>query len=259
MTNQRGVTLAIVQARTGSTRLPGKVLMDLHGTPMILRQLDRVRRAESIDDIVVATSDDPSDDELTLVVEESGYHVVRGPQDDVLARFIIAVDQYVPDVVVRITADCPLIDPQVIDHVVRTFHSSAADYVSNTMVPTYPDGLDVEVCSTAVLRKIAEQSADPAEREHVTLGIYRRPDEFHIMNFVDPTGADNSQLRWTVDTAEDFVFVQRIYGELLSRIPQFGYADILEVLAQHPDWSRTAEDAKRNAALDGLDTGAMQR
>lgn len=259
MSAQRPVTIAIVQARTGSTRLPGKVLMDLHGAPMILRQLERVRRAESLDDIVVATSDDQGDDDLTRVVQEAGYDVVRGSRDDVLARFIAALDARRPDVVVRITADCPLIDAHVIDQVVGAFHASETDYLSNTMVPTYPDGLDVEVCRAEVLRDVATRSADPAEREHVTLGIYRRPDEFRITTFVDPTGDDHSHLRWTVDTADDFAFVQRIYGELFARKPQFEYADVLEVLSQHPEWNRTDEDAKRNAALDGLDTGAMQR
>lgn len=259
MSGQRPVTIAIVQARTGSTRLPGKVLMDLHGAPMILRQLERVRRAESLNGIVVATSDDPGDDDLTRVVQEAGYDVVRGSRDDVLARFIAAIDVRGPDAVVRITADCPLIDAHVIDQVVGAFQVSETDYLSNTMVPTYPDGLDVEVCRAEVLRDVATRSTDPDEREHVTLGIYRRPDEFQITNFVDPTGDDHSHLRWTVDTADDFAFVQRIYGALFARKPQFEYADVLEVLAQHPGWSRTDDDAKRNAALDGLDTGAMQR
>ena len=138
-------TLAIVQARMTSTRFPGKVLAPLVGQPMVLRQLERVRRATTLDGVIVATSTDPTDDELTGVVEASGVPVVRGSLDDVLDRFITAMDVFEPEVVVRLTADCPLISPFVIDQVVEAFRASNADYVSNTMTPTYPDGLDVEL------------------------------------------------------------------------------------------------------------------
>jgi spore coat polysaccharide biosynthesis protein SpsF len=258
VSGRRGTTVAIVQARTTSSRLPGKVLMDLQGAPMIVRQLDRVQRAKTIDHIVVATSDDSSDDDLARIVQEAGYDIVRGSLDDVLARFRQAIDQYNPDVVIRITADCPLISPTVIDLVVEAFHSSKADYFSNTMVPTYPDGLDIEVMTARALRQVAESSTDPNEREHVTLGIYRQPGQFLVENFIDPTGVNNSSLRWTVDNSDDFVFVTRIYDEFFPHNPNFDYADILELLTEHPDWNRTEADAKRNAALDGLDTGAMR-
>ena len=129
MTGSRGRTLAIVQARTSSTRLPGKVLKPLAGAPMILRQLERVSRARTLDGVVVATSNDPSDDELAAVLTNAGYDIVRGSLEDVLDRFNLVVDRHQPDVVVRITADCPLISPSVIDLVVERFHSTTADYV----------------------------------------------------------------------------------------------------------------------------------
>ena len=145
-------TLAILQARTTSTRLPGKVLLPLEGEPMILRQLERINRAKSIDAIVVATSIDPSDDALAQLLTDRGYQVVRGPLDDVLARFVKALDEFPAETVVRLTADCPLTSPEVIDLVVNEFHSSGADYLTNTLTPTYPDGREVEVVKASVLR-----------------------------------------------------------------------------------------------------------
>jgi len=258
MSGQRGFTVGIVQARMTSSRLPGKVLMDLDGEPMVLRQLERVSRAVNIDQIVVATSDDPSDDALALALVDSGYDLVRGPLDDVLARFVYVLDEYQPEVVVRMTADCPLISPVVIDSVVQTFHSSTADYVSNTMDPTYPDGFDVEVTLARVLREVDMTSHDPDEREHVTLGVYRHPERFRIENFVDPTGRNHAELRWTVDTAEDLEFVRQVYRELLPRLPKFDYQDVLVLLDAQPELVRDDRHAHRNQALDGIDVGVMR-
>lgn len=254
---KRGHTVGVVQARTTSSRLPGKVLLPMGGQPMMLRQLERTRRAETLDEIVVATSSDPSDDQLTGVVRAAGYRVIRGPLEDVLGRFLQVVDDTAAFSVVRMTADCPLISPAVIDHVVRTFDASDADYVSNTMVPTYPDGLDVEVVTAQALREVAAMDTDVDEREHVTLGVYRRPKQFTIVNVPDPTGSDHSRLRWTVDSAEDFAFVKSVYMSLLLTNPDFEYADVLRLLQDQPELMRTAVDAPRNAALEGLDTGVM--
>ncbi len=239
-------TLAILQARTTSTRLPGKVLAPLAGEPMILRQLERIRRLQTLDGVVVATSTDPSDDALAQVVEAAGVPVVRGSLDDVLGRFLTVLDAFEPDVVVRLTADCPLASPDVIDRVVGQFRASGADYTSNTMTPTYPDGLDVEVVRADVLRQVAAVATDPPEREHVTLGVYRRPDTYMIENVIGEQ--DLSELRWTVDTAEDFAFVERVYDELFPINPAFDLADVLDYLRRHPERSRTKADARRNAA-----------
>jgi len=224
---------------------------------MVLRQLERVQRARSLDGIVVATSDDPSDDDLAILLADNGYDFVRGPLDDVLARFLMAVEEYQPEVVVRLTADCPLISPAVIDLVVRRFHGCSTDYVSNTMDPFFPDGLDVEVMTANVLREVGTASTDVHEREHVTLGIYRQPEHFTIENVADPRGRDNSHLRWTVDTPQDFEFVSEVYANLLPT--EFEYEDVLELLERRSDLVRTERDDPRNAALDGLDTGAMKR
>lgn len=258
MSGARGRTLAIVQARMTSKRLPGKVLAPLAGAPMIIRQLERIQRAQTLDDVVVATSQDASDDELVRVLQAAGVQVTRGPLDDVLARYIKVMDVYQPDVVVRLTGDCPLTCPSVIDLVVGKFHDSAADYVSNTMRPTFPDGLDVEVINPKALRQIAEESIDMNEREHVTLGVYRRPEQFVVENVTDPEGRDNSHLRWTVDNEGDLEFVAAVYDHLWAMNPEFDYADIVKFTEDNPAMGRTTADAPRNAALDGLDTGAMR-
>lgn len=235
--------------------MPGKVLAPLTGQPAILRQLERIQRATTLDGIVVATSTDPSDDELVEVLREADIDVVRGSLDDVLARFITAMDAYPSQAIVRLTADCPLTSPAVTDRVIEHFWASGADYASNTMRPTYPDGLDVEVVKSEVLRQVAAEATDPPEREHVTLGVYRRHGRYRIENVVGEL--DLSHLRWTVDTPEDYRFVSEIYDALYPSNPQFDIAEILNYLGRHPEISRTTKDGERNAALKGLETGAM--
>lgn len=249
-------TVAVLQARITSSRLPGKVLAPVLGEPMIIRQIERLSRAAAIDELVVATSTDSSDDPLVEVLTARGTTVVRGPLDDVLARFIVAMDAHPSDAVVRLTADCPLASPAVVDQVISVFHDSGADYVSNTMQPTYPDGLDVEVVRSRVLREVAGIATDPPEREHVTLGVYRRHDRYDIRNVAGEQ--DLSGLRWTVDTPEDLAFVTAVYEALYPANPAFDLPEILELLRDHPELSRTTADAQRNAALRGLDTGAMR-
>ena len=250
-------TIAVLQARTSSSRLPGKVLAPLADQPMILCQLERIKRARTIDSIIIATSVDQTDDALAETVRAAGYDVVRGPLEDVLGRFVKVLDEYPATTVVRLTADCPLISPAVIDLVVNEFHASGADYLSNTMTPTFPDGLDVEVVKASVLREVAQASTDPHEREHVTLGVYRRHETYVVRNFVDPAGRDNSHLRWTVDNPDDFAFVAAIYAALWQSNPTFDYEDVLDYLDENPHLHRTDDDSPRNAALQGLDTGAM--
>ena len=249
-------TVAIVQARMGSTRLPGKVLADLAGAPMLQRQLERVRRATSVDRVVVATSTDDTDRPIAELCKSLDVPCFRGDLNDVLARFLGAIDEFDPEVVVRITADCPLISPLVIDSIVHSFFESDCDYLSNTLEPTFPDGVDVEVVRVSALRALAQLDTDTPEREHVTLGIYRRPEQFVVRNFTgDP---DLSDLRWTVDSPEDLEFVRWVCSELFYTNPKFDLAEIMELLGENIDKSRTGSDSRRNAALDGLSTGAMQ-
>ena len=240
--NQPVTTLAILQARMTSTRLPGKILASILGEPMVGRQLERIRRAQRLDDIVLATSTDPSDDLLVAWAEANDVKVFRGALADVLQRFVEVIDHYRPDVVVRLTADCPLTSPDVIDAVIERFQAGDVDYCSNTLTPTFPDGLDVEVIRADVLRAVAASSTDPHEREHVTLGVYRHPEHYRLANFEGP---------------EDLAFVTAVYEALYPDNPAFEMRDVLELIARTPGLSRTTEHAMRNAALTGLNTGAM--
>ncbi len=249
-------TLAIIQARMASRRLPGKVLAPIYGKPMILRQLERVARAKSLDQIVVATSTNSSDDELVELLVAEGFDTHRGSQDDVLSRFLEVIDLYAPQTVVRLTADCPLTSPSVIDDLVAAFDASETDYLSNTIRPTFPDGLDVEVVRSDALKRLALFPMDRDEREHVTLGVYRRHEIFQIRNVESPV--DLSNLRWTVDTPPDLEFVRGVYENLYLRNPEFEYWDVLEFLQRNPELSRTTKDGRRNEALDGLNVGIMK-
>lgn len=233
--------LAILQARLSSTRLPGKVLAPLLGEPMVVRHVERLRRSRLIDQLVVATSVDPSDDPLAAELESRGIEVRRGPLADVLGRFAGVVAEFAPDTIVRLTADCPLADVEVIDRVIRAHLDSGSDYTSNTIERTYPDGLDVECVSIEAFTRLVALPLTEQEHEHVTLGIYSRPAEFSIGSVRQEV--DRSDLRWTVDLPDDLEFVRTIYGRLYHGDSGFGQDAILELLAEHPELSRTESDA----------------
>lgn len=228
--------LGILQARTSSTRLPGKVLQPLQGAPMIVRELERVRRAEMLDGLVVATSTDPSDDELADVVAAAGVDVRRGSLDDVLGRFLQVADEFQPGTVVRLTGDNPLTDPGVIDLVVHRHLDAGADYTSNAIERSFPRGLDAEAVQTDALRRLAALGPSAEEREHVTLGIYRRPDLFRLEAVTQQP--DRSALRWTVDEPADLAFVREVYAELFATNPDFGQEDVHALLERRPGLRR---------------------
>ena len=229
--------LAVVQARMSSTRLPGKVLAPVLDQPMVLRQIERLRQCERIDELVLATSVDASDDELAEAVGAEGVTVRRGPLNDVAARFGAVVDEFAPTTLVRLTADCPLCDPEVIDRVIREHQESAADYTSNVLRRTYPQGLDVECVDVAAFRRLLALPLSAEEREHVTIGIYRRPDDFSLHS-VEQTD-DRSALRWTVDLPADLAFVREVYTHLYEADPRFRQDDILALLDRHPELLHT--------------------
>jgi spore coat polysaccharide biosynthesis protein SpsF len=239
--------LGVLQARVSSSRLPGKVLKPILGRPMILRQIERLRRASTLDKLVLATSVDPSDDGLADLMSAEGVEVVRGPLDDVLARFTLAAKPYKPEWIVRLTGDCPLADPEIVDRVVRETIAAGADYGSNVIAPTFPDGLDVEVVRADVLGRVAAENRTQAEREHVTLAIHSHPERFHLHSVRNDT--DLSSLRWTVDETTDFALVERIYQALYPANPAFTTADVLRLLAERPDLVALNTGIERNEGL----------
>jgi spore coat polysaccharide biosynthesis protein SpsF len=236
--------LAILQARMSSRRLPGKVLMPILGEPMLARQIERLRRATTIDRLIVATSTDSSDDPIAALCARLGIDCARGSLDNVLDRFCKAAERYMPEQVVRLTGDCPLADPAVIDAAARFHLAGGYDYSSNTLHPTFPDGLDVEICGYAALIEAGSEAKSAFQREHVTPFFYQHPERYRLGDFRH--SADLSALRWTVDVAEDFELVRRIYAALYPSNPHFALDDILALFENNPDLAAINAGHRRN-------------
>lgn len=230
--------VVIVQARMSSTRLPGKTLKEVSGKPLLSLLLERIKRAKSPHQILVATTTNPDDQKIVDLCSKEEIAVFRGSESDVLERYKETAERYQADVIVRITADCPLIDPDVIDLVIDTYldHYPEYDYVSNTLEKTYPRGLDVEVFSKRVLDEIAKEAKAPQDRQHVTLYIYSHPEKYRLKNVA--RDQDTSNYRLTVDTSEDFELIRRIIETLYPKKPHFTLEDVLQLLDEHPDWPK---------------------
>lgn len=229
---------AFIQARMGSTRLPGKVLMEVEGRPLLDYLVERVAQAKEIAKIVILTTSKNSDDPIAHFCQEKKLPYFRGSEEDVLERYYQAAVLRKPEGIVRITADCPLIDPEVIDQVVQVFRKGSPpfDYVSNGLERTFPRGLDVEVFTYQALEKAYLEAKLPEEREHVTPYFYRHPELFHIGKVsLSPSQA---QHRWTVDTPEDFDLIRLIIEHLYPQNCRFRLKDMLELISRHPDWSK---------------------
>lgn len=227
-------TVIIVQARLTSTRLPGKVLLPLAGAPMLTRLIERLRRVKQADAIVIATTHNTTDDPIAALCGQLGVPCHRGSEHDVLSRYADSAREHGADVVVRITSDCPLIDPALVDQLISTYREGDCDYVSNMLPPTWPYGMAVEVfTATALLEAHAEATQD-SEREHVTPFIYWHPERYRLRNVESPT--DLSAQRWTVDTPEDYELVRRLFERLYPVDPRFSLADVQKVMEAHPDW-----------------------
>lgn len=223
--------VAIIQARMGSTRLPGKVLEPIGDRPMLAHVVERAMRIPGVRGAIVAIPDLSEDDVLQEALVKLGVPFTRGPADDVLARYEVALDAAGPDTegIVRITADCPLLSPEVSGRVVAGL--AGADYVSNTLDRTYPRGLDTEAVRVDALRLAAREARSPAEREHVTPFIWRRPQRFRLTSIRDDV--DRSHLRWTVDLPEDLATVRAIYAELGPDI--FDLEAIYDLVGRRPE------------------------
>lgn len=237
--------VAVLQARTGSTRLPGKVLKPVLGQPMLARQIERVKRSRRIGDLIVATSATPPDDPIADACADLRVACYRGALDDVLDRFYQAVLPYESPHVVRLTADCPLADPAIIDDTIDFYLGGGFDYASNALEPTFPYGLDVEVFRFRCLEDAWREAELASDREHVTPFIYGRSKRYRIGHY--KRDEDLSHLRWTVDYPEDFRFVEAVYQSLYPWKPDFATEDILELLEQQPTLANL--NAKRSSAV----------
>lgn len=236
--------VCLVQARMGSTRLPGKVLAPILDRPMLAWVIDRLRRCELVDEVAVATTTLDRDDAIVTLCDEAGWPVFRGSEEDVLDRYYRAAGYFDADTVLRVTSDCPLIDPGVVDLAAASFRAAAppVDYVSNFTPRTYPRGLDVEVFSFAALER-AWQEDTSAWREHVTPYIRNNPDAFRLHAIANP--ADFSGYRWTVDEPDDLALVRRIYQHFGHG--DFTWQDALAALDAHPSWAAINRDVQQKS------------
>ena len=242
------MVVAIIQARMGSTRLPGKVLEDIGGRTMLARVVRRTQRATLVDKVVVATTMEPTDDAIVAECQHLGVSVFRGSEPDVLDRYYQAAEVYEAEAIVRITADCPLIDSGIIDRVVRAFLEERPDYASNTLACAHPRGLDVEVMTMAALAHTRQEAHKPYQRAHVTAYIYENPWLFRLLAITEET--DYSHHRWTVDTPEDLAFVRAVYA-CLNNDDDFTWRDALVVLARDPKLMELNQHIEQKTLKEG--------
>jgi spore coat polysaccharide biosynthesis protein SpsF len=226
-----GKKVVLVQARMGSERLPGKVLADLGGRSMLARVVRRAGRASRVDTIVVATTEQPGDDAIVAECERLGVAVFRGDEDDVLDRYHGAAAAHDAGVVIRVTADCPFIAPEVIDLVLAAREAAGADYASNTLARTYPRGLDAEVMTSEALARAWREARGVHQRAHVTPYLYENPALFRLASVEN--ARDLSGLRWTVDTAEDLALARALY-ERVGNDDEVAWERLVEVVEAEP-------------------------
>jgi len=239
---------AIIQARMGSTRLPGKVLADVGGRSMLARVCTRLQRAVLVDRILVATTQRPDDDRIVAECDRLAVACFRGSQHDVLDRYQRAAAAYEADVVVRITADCPLIDPTVVDCVVGAFLHHRPDYASNTLQRTWPRGLDTEVMTAAALARACREATESYQRIHVTPYLYHHAESFRLLSVAGPE--DRGHCRWTVDVAEDLEFVRAVY-QRMGNDGVFSWQQVWEVLVREPALAERNRHVHQKQLVEG--------
>lgn len=229
-------TAIIVQTRMTSNRLPGKVLKPVLEKPLLEYQIERLRRVKLADKIVIATTTNATDDPIVELCNAIGVTHFRGSEQDVLSRYYGAAQAIQADVVVRVTSDCPLIDPQIIDQVIQLYldGDGNVDYASNSLQRSFPRGMDTEVFSFVALEQAHREATEPPQREHVTPFLYQHPERYRIVQLTSPQ--DLSRHRWTVDTPEDFKLICCMLEALYPQVPDFTLQDCLNLIDCHPDW-----------------------
>lgn len=227
--------VAIIQARMGSTRLPGKILKKVNNRPLLSYQIERLQQSQYIDELVIATTIKKQDDLIVEFCKENSISYFRGSETDVLARYYEAASAFKAHAIVRITSDCPILDVQIVDKTIQHFiENGNFDYVSNTVERTYPRGLDTEIFSFEALEKAYNEALLERDREHVTAYFYTNPNVFsigHIKNDMD-----YSKYRWTVDTEEDFELIKKIIQALYSKNKHFTLEDTVNVMEENISW-----------------------
>jgi len=225
---------ATIEARMTSSRLPGKVLMDAAGKPMLAHMIERLQRVPSLDAVIVATTVNATDDPVVELAERLGVGYFRGSEDDVLARVLDAARAHDVDVIVETTGDCPLIDPALVEICIQGYLDAGVDYISNVLERTYPRGMDTQVFATDILADVAARTDDADDHEHVSLYIYNHPEIYSLKNMAGPPELTDPGLGLTLDTPEDFELLRRIFEALYPDDPNFGLAAVLKLLNDDP-------------------------
>ena len=239
--------VAIIQARMGSTRLPGKVLAEIHGRPMLWHVVERTRAARHANEVIVATTNVTADDAIVEWCHQQKIVCFRGSEEDVLDRYYQAATQHQADIVVRITSDCPLIDGEIVDKVLREFSVGHFDYASNGIARTYPRGLDTEVMTYAALERAHATANQPYQRAHVTPFIYENPKLFSILSVTSME--DYSSYRWTVDTPEDLGFVRTVYDRIGR--DDCKWTEVMDLLQREPQLAQINGSVPQKALHEG--------
>ncbi|MFJ8261828.1 cytidylyltransferase domain-containing protein [Rummeliibacillus sp. NPDC094406] len=225
---------AIIQARMGSSRLPGKILKEVNGKPLLLHQIERLRQCKEIDQLIIATTVEEQDNQIFEFCNHHNVSIFRGSENNVLERYYETWKQFGGDVIVRLTSDCPIIDYKIVDKTIRFFLDNEFDYVSNTIERTFPRGLDTEVFSVATLETTYKQAKLERDKEHVTAYIYTHPEKFKIGSY---KGEINySKYRWTVDTEEDFALIKNLFEAYKGKENQLDLASAVRLMEQNPAW-----------------------
>ncbi|TCS62995.1 cytidylyltransferase domain-containing protein [Varunaivibrio sulfuroxidans] len=235
MTLKSPRTLATIEARMTSSRLPGKVLKPVLGRPMLALMVERLRRVSALDGIVIATTVNATDDPLVDLAENLGVGVFRGSEDDVMGRVLGAARAHGADVIVETTGDCPLIDPAIVQRCVEAYAAADVDYLSNVLTRSYPIGMDTQVFAADILADAAARTDDPRDREHVSLYIYNHPERYRLQNVAAPPALRDPNLALTLDTAEDLALIAAVFEALYPENPDFRLDDILRLLARKPE------------------------
>jgi len=266
-------TIAIIQARMSSTRLPGKVLREIAGEPMLARVIERAKRAKLVDEVVLATTTDPSDNLVAAFCAERGYNVTRGSLNDVLDRYYQAAKQYDAEIIVRLTADCPVLDPEIVDQTISVQYSVVSeqyeekfDFVANRLPPpmgrSFPIGLDTEVCTFAALENAWQNATEKHQREHVMPYLYEDTNlqtfqHSNLQTGISPRGfrialinhvPDYGSLRWTVDTPEDLEFIRQVFARFDR--DDFGWQDVLALLEKEPALAKINADVHHKTLME---------
>jgi spore coat polysaccharide biosynthesis protein SpsF len=237
--------VATIEARMGSTRLPGKVLREVVGVPLLGHLISRLQACDKLDGIVVASTTNPVDDVISEYCQSLGVAIFRGDEDDVMGRVLTAAASFAADIVVETTGDNPLLDPAIVDLHVETFLSNTADYVSNVVVPTFPDGMDVQVFSLETLRRSEASANHPLDREHVTRHIRQHPEIFTQIDVVAPLAVRRPDLSVTVDVDADFEIVRLVLENLYKPSEPFTCTDLVAFLDAHPEIAELNSKVRR--------------